>query len=329
MKIIAAIIGMGIGQKHFDAIENYNNSYVKIICEKDKKKLALLKKKYPSKIITNNEDLIFFDNEVNLVSIASYDNFHFSQIMKGLKNDKNLIIEKPMCLSELQLKKIYQLLKIKKKLKITSNLVLRANSLFKQLKKKINKKNLYYLEADYLWGRSSKLYGWRSRINHYSVIYGAAIHMIDIIVWLIGLKPISVNSFGNDIVTKNSVFKKKSFVVMIFEFPNNILVKITGNAPAIYDHYHEIKIFSKNKTLVNSLLGSFEYKRGNLSKIKSNYPDKKNRKKLIHNFIDYLLKKNIKPIINHQDQFDLMSMCFAAEKSLSSKKKIKIKYLIK
>ncbi len=39
MKIIAAIIGMGIGQKHLDAIENYKKSKVKIICEKDKKKL--------------------------------------------------------------------------------------------------------------------------------------------------------------------------------------------------------------------------------------------------------------------------------------------------
>ena len=39
MKINAAIIGMGIGQKHFEAIEGYRNSKVTIICEKDKKKI--------------------------------------------------------------------------------------------------------------------------------------------------------------------------------------------------------------------------------------------------------------------------------------------------
>ena len=38
MRINAGIIGMGIGQKHFDAIEGYKNSQVSIICEKNKKK---------------------------------------------------------------------------------------------------------------------------------------------------------------------------------------------------------------------------------------------------------------------------------------------------
>ena len=38
MKIIAAIIGMGIGEKHIEAIDNYKFSKVLIICEKNKKK---------------------------------------------------------------------------------------------------------------------------------------------------------------------------------------------------------------------------------------------------------------------------------------------------
>ena len=39
MKIVAAIIGMGIGQKHLEAIDNYKNLMVKIICEKKRIKL--------------------------------------------------------------------------------------------------------------------------------------------------------------------------------------------------------------------------------------------------------------------------------------------------
>ena len=44
MKIIAAIIGMGIGQKHLEAIESKKNSHVKIICETNKK-IDFFKKK--------------------------------------------------------------------------------------------------------------------------------------------------------------------------------------------------------------------------------------------------------------------------------------------
>ena len=98
-KISAGIIGFGIGQKHFEAINNYKNTKVKTICEKDFKKLKYLKKVFPEIKITNNENDIFLDRDINLVSIASYDNYHYSQILKCIKNNKNMIVEKPMCLN--------------------------------------------------------------------------------------------------------------------------------------------------------------------------------------------------------------------------------------
>ena len=131
MKIKAAVIGMGIGFKHLEAIESCKGSIVKIICEKNIKKIKFLKKKFPTKIITSNENIIFKDKDINLVSIASYDNYHFSQIMKSIKSKKNIIVEKPMCLNLSQLKKINSQAKLKK-IKIISNLVLRVNNLFEK-----------------------------------------------------------------------------------------------------------------------------------------------------------------------------------------------------
>ena len=183
-KISSAIIGFGIGQKHFEAIHKYKNSEVNIICEKDLNKLKHLKKKFPKIKITNNEDEIFLNKEINLVSIASYDNDHYKQILKCIKYKKNIIVEKPMCLSLKELKYIKRLI-LKSNLKITSNLVLRVNDLFLDIKKKIKKENIFYLEADYIWGRKNKLYGWRSNIKDYSVLLGAGIHVIDLVMWLL------------------------------------------------------------------------------------------------------------------------------------------------
>ncbi len=139
MKIVAAVIGMGVGEKHLEAIDGFIGSKVKIICEKNKNKIKILKKKYPNKIITSNEQDIFTDKEINLVSLASYDNYHYNQILKCFKYNKNIIVEKPMCLTFDQLKKI-KLISKKSKVKIISNLVLRENDLFKDLKKKLIKK---------------------------------------------------------------------------------------------------------------------------------------------------------------------------------------------
>ena len=327
MKIVAAIIGMGIGQKHLEAIENYKNSKVKVICEKNKQKIKKLKTKYPNKIVTSDENDIFFDKQVNLVSIASYDQFHYDQILKCFKHKKHMIIEKPLCLNSNQLKKIYFLSKKNKDIKITSNLVLRTNSLFKNFKKKISKKKIFYIEGDYIWGRKEKLFGWRSKIKEYSITLGAGIHIIDLINWLTGLKPISVYAVGNNKVTKGTSFKKDSLITMIFNFPYNILVKVSANGAAIYNHYHEIKIFLENQTLVNSRMGSYVITKNKISKVKADYPDKKNRKKLIQNFIDTINTKNKKPLISLKEQIDLMTICFAVDKSVKLNKKIKINYL--
>ena len=155
-KINAGIIGFGIGQKHFEAIHNYKEARVKIICEKNLNKIAFLKKNFPNIMITNDESEIFLNNDINLVSIASYDDDHYHQILKCIKNRKNIIVEKPMCLTLSQLRHIKKLL-LNSGLKITSNLVLRVNDLFMNIKKKVTNDKIFYIEADYLWGRRNKL----------------------------------------------------------------------------------------------------------------------------------------------------------------------------
>ena len=113
---------------------------------------------------------------------------------------------------------------------------------------------------------------------------------------------------------------------MIFKFPQNILVKISSNCVAIHDNFHSLKIFSKNETLENTIQGPFAHNEKGTIKIKGKYPDKKNRKKLIYNFLDCLINKNIKPIVTQKEQFDLMSICFAVDKSIKLNKTVKIKY---
>jgi len=325
-KINAGIIGFGVGQKHFEAIHNYKKAKVKIICEKNLKKLTLLKKKFPNIKITKDENEIFLNKEINLVSIASYDDDHYPQILKCIKNKKNIIVEKPMCLTLGQLRHIKNMIS-NSNLKITSNLVLRVNDLFMNIKKKVMKDKIFYIEADYIWGRKNKLFGWRSKIKNYSLILGAGIHVIDLVMWLLKKRPISVFAVANNIATSKTVYKKNSMALIILEFPGNIIAKITANAAAIHEHFHEIKIFTNNKTINNTLNGSFTFTKDVSKKNKYSYPDKINRKKLIHNFLDCMIDNKKKSTISEKEQFDLMSVCFAAEDSIKKEKKIKIKYI--
>ena len=330
MKICAAVIGTGIGLKHILAIDGYKNSKVIMVYEKNKSKVSKLKKNFPKIKFVESENEIFSEKKINLVSIASYDNYHFKQILKCLKKNINVIIEKPICLKLDELKKIKETLK-KSKSNITSNMVLRVNDLFLRIKKEINPQNIYYIEGDYIWGRKEKILGWRSQIKNFSFTLGAAIHMIDLICWILNDKPVSVVSFGNNLATRRTKFKKKSFLIYILKFPNQKIVKITANMVGIHDHFHDLRIFTNKSTYVHNLNKTFKIVKENnkLRKINLNYnyPDKLRRKKMIQNFIDYLKNRKIKQMITKNEIFDLMSICFAADDSLKLQKEIKIKYL--
>ena len=84
-KIKAVVIGLGVGLKHFEAINSCKNSKVVGVFDLNKKNSILLKGKYPKLKIFNNENEIFKDKNINLVSIASYDEDHFRQTLKCLK----------------------------------------------------------------------------------------------------------------------------------------------------------------------------------------------------------------------------------------------------
>ena len=329
-KIIAAVIGMGIGEKHLQAIHGYKNASVKVICEKNKNKIRILKKKYPKIKIIKEPEEIFKNQTINLVSIASYDDTHFDYVIKSIRSNKNIIIEKPMCLNLNQLKEINKKIKKNKKIKICSNLVLRVNNLFMSIRKKIDAKKIFYIEADYLWGRKYKLSGWRSKTQGYSITLGAGIHMFDLIMWFLNMKPKTVQAFASKKDNIDTGFKLNSLAIYILKFPKNILAKVTVNSTGAFKHFHEIKIFQKNKTFLNYVDGAkiYEYKNKNViqKKLNGNYPDKNNRKKLIRNFLDHLNDSKIKPIMSYSDQVNLMNICFAADKSINTGKPEKIIY---
>ena len=322
-KLKVGIIGYGVGKHHADAYAK-KNCDIKIF---DKNKIT------QKKILLDNFQLIrtekeFFKNKFDIISIASHDKYHFNHIIKSSKLTHNIFCEKPICNNFSQLKKIRKLIK-KNKINFQSNFVLRAVSLFEDIKNKIRTNffgNIFFIEGSYLWSRINKMDGWRSMDKDYSFIKGASIHIIDLVCWLIYNKPTHVYAVGNNLGNKNSN-NKDTMISIILEFANKLYIHINAFGPSVYPHYHELKVFGSNATTINQYGNNFFIKKeNNLKRIKNNtrYPDHKNKKKVIIKFIENINKKKI--LVN-QDIFDSMCICFAAEKSIKQKKRIKIKYL--
>ena len=329
------IIGLGVGFRHLEAYICSKRFESISVCDFDPKKTQFAKKKYPNIKIFSNALMIIRDKKINIISIASYDNDHYDLIKEAYKYNKHILVEKPICQNIRQLRHIYKLHSKNKKLILSSNLVLRTNPFFKKIKKEIKKNSfgkIFHLEGDYNWGRIQKLTsGWRSEINFYSIIQGAAIHMIDLIVFFMNEKPISVFALENNIVTKNTKQKFASFAIIVLQFKSGLTAKITANGCCVYPHFHSLKIFGANKTLIHDVNNTISFDKNNNSLIKKykkvDYPAKDKRKELIINFLNKVDNNKNTLLVDNKDIFDTMSICLAAEASIKKKKTIKIKYL--
>lgn len=332
-KLNCAVIGMGVGEKHAIFYSNYKKTKLLKVFEKDKSKVQKLKKKYPKINFVKKENDIFKDPKIDLISIASYDNYHYPQIIKAIKYKKNIFVEKPICLFLNQLQTIKKKIK-KSNINLSCNFVLRENSQFKKIKAIQDSKamgNIYFIEADYNYGRLHKITkGWRGRIPFYSVTHGGAIHMIDLVLWYLNELPYEVKSAGNKIVTKQSKFKFNDFSIALLKFKSGIVVKVSSNFGCVLPHHRGLKIFGDKGTVIHDLRGAIKinsrekgkrYKRFNY---KTNFKQKSG---VMKNFVDALIlnkKKKLKKDFN--EIMNSMLISLAIEKSIECKKNIKIDY---
>ena len=330
----AGVIGLGIGEKHAFAYQRHSGSRLKSLCDFDRKKIKEMKTKFPETNIFHNNQSILKDDEIDIVSIASYDNYHSAQILQAFESGKHVMAEKPLCLNQDEMLQIYQTQKQNPDVKLSSNLVLRTNSRFGKFRKDNSEGRfgeVYYLEADYYWGRKNKLYGWRAEMDYYSIIYGAAIHMIDLVMWVMDAKPISVQATGNNIITKNSPLKYNSFAVLLLRFDNDAIAKLTGNGGCVHPHFHGLKIFGSERTAIHNFVDTYYLDSSepdsDIIPILEPYPEKESRGKVIHSFVDSILDDSLKPLVPQQDVYDVMSVCFAAEEAMKTGETINIEYL--
>ncbi len=145
-------------------------------CDSDVMKLNEVGRHFPGVKLVSNATDILNDPNIDLVSIASYDQFHGDQILAALRSEKHVFVEKPLCLTRKEFINIKQALGANPHLKLSSNFVLREVERFKQLKSRIESNefgDLYYFEGDYDYGRLHKItQGWRADTEGYSVVHG-------------------------------------------------------------------------------------------------------------------------------------------------------------
>ena len=332
-KFTVGVIGLGVGESHIEGYESHPNCSVTKLCDINKDVLDAVGEMHPEKLLTQDADNVIYDPDIDIVSIASYDDAHREQVVASLKNGKHVFVEKPLCLNKEELKSIVGVMRENPKLKVSSNLILRKYPRFVDLRKRIRSGELgqvFHMESSYDYGRLNKLTdGWRGQIPSYSVTLGGGIHLIDLMHWVSGEKFTKVFAYGNTLATIGSAFSGNSLTSAIMKSSSGCTMSLTSNFGSVTPHHHKLCVYGTE--------GTFEQTHTNASyffsrdptvepeKVDSPYPGTC-KGDLLYDFVDSIIGDK-QPLIKAQEMVDIMSVALAIDESIKNQKSQIIEYL--
>jgi len=250
-----AVVGLGIGEQHARAFAALPECEVKWLLDLDPERASRLAPEIPGSAVAPDFDMLIGRDDIDIISIASFDDAHYDQVTKALSAGKHVFVEKPLCRTLAELAEIKRLWTgSKQRLWLGSNLVLRAAPLYIGLKHSIADGRLgeiYAIDGDYLYGRLHKITGgWRRDVKDYSVNQGGAIHMIDLMLWTTGQRPETVSAVGNRICSGDSGFQYNDFCSSTLTFPGGMVGRITANYGCVHRHQHVMRVFGTEGTFI-------------------------------------------------------------------------------
>ena len=98
-KLKIGVIGLGVGEQHVIGYQRIPNVEVTDICDIDPSVLKIVGDRNDVPNRHQNYKQITENPNIDVVSIASYDNYHAIQAISAFENGKHVMIEKPLALN--------------------------------------------------------------------------------------------------------------------------------------------------------------------------------------------------------------------------------------
>lgn len=278
-------------------------------------------KKFGFHYATSSDDEILNDKNINTVAILTRHDSHADLVVKALKAGKNVFVEKPLALNSGQLSVI------SKQLEKTENCLLltgfnrrfspHAQSLHTALHNRKEPLHAHYrINAGYItpyyWTQDPKVGGGR--------IIGEACHFIDLITFLVGAPPVSVNAVA---LPNNGKYSDDN-VSMTFTFPDGSVgvVDYLANGDKSVSK-ERLEVFCEGMVAVLDDYVSLTITKDGKKKVESKTQDKGWRNEMIA--LAHAIKSGGEPPIPYELLIGVTKASFAAVESVRSKSIVEIK----
>jgi predicted dehydrogenase len=324
MTVRIGVIGLGVGERHIEAYREHPDAEVVALCDFDEQRLAEVAARHGISDTTPDAAALLARDDLDLVSVASWDDAHHAQVCAALDTGKHVFVEKPLCQTEEHARDIADRLAAHPGLRLSSNLPLRRIPRFQLLREWVRDGRfgrIFLLEGDYDYGRLHKLTdGWRGDLDHYSIVAGGGVHLIDLLLWMTGGAIVEVTAMGTRMATEGTKFRDLDTVVAVLRFADGAIGKLGCNFACVHPHYHGVRVYGTEASFVNALSDATLWTRGPDGPVPqavgASYP-RGDKGQVARSMVDAVLGRG-EPEVSERDILDAMAVVFAIERALVS-----------
>jgi predicted dehydrogenase len=219
---------------------------IKYIASAQGMSAKMLAKRSGAEYATSDYNEILQDAEVNTVLITTRHNAHAKIILDCLAANKNVFVEKPLCLNENELNSIIEIYKEKNNLSVTVGFNRRFSPFAIKMKQLLGTSpmnisatmNAGFMPPD-SWVHDLAIGGGR--------IIGEACHFIDLCSFLCGSQVIAVcmNSLGVNPAENTD----NASILLKYENGSNVVINYFANGSKAYSK-ERLEVFSLERTLI-------------------------------------------------------------------------------
>ena len=209
------VIGIGqMGTYHAQVYQKLPQAELAAICEYDDEKRAAAEKEFNCKGYKDYKELLE-DPEIEAVSIVLPDNMHREAVEIAVKNNKHILLEKPLAKELEDGKVMYELTKDYDKV-FSVGFLLRYDPRFAMIKQRLDEGELGDIIHIYC-RRNSPIIGPRRYIGASDLSMHVMIHDIDYINWYMGCEPVKVFAKSRSVLLKENGMNDVIYAIVTYE----------------------------------------------------------------------------------------------------------------
>ncbi len=249
------LIGCGaIARCHANAISDIENAKLVAVYDFNYEFGKKFAEEHNCKVYRTLDELLS-NSEIDIVNICTPSGLHFEQIIASAKAKKNVIVEKPIVITEEQMQKVIEAVE-ENNIKVEVISQLRFTYSIKTLKDAIDAGKLgkIYL-ADYRmkWYRTPEYYaqaGWRGTwaMDGGGALMNQGIHGIDLIQYLMG----GIKSVYADCRTLKHDIEVEDSANILVEYNNGAIGVIQATTAAKPGYNRKIEVHAEKGTVILS-----------------------------------------------------------------------------